>query len=114
MHLINKTCFRHKDFKTVVKDCFNNEQISRKGIEHVLNMTLTLCKIIFVIVLLHVLCIIVCLFSILLLCLSGQEIGPTGQRPLIKDSCHQNSTLWEEQLADPTIAYINSVQWGSE
>ena len=41
-----------------------------------------------------------------LLCLSGQEMVPTGQRPLLKDSWRQNSILWEEQLADPTIAYI--------
>ena len=40
------------------------------------------------------------------MCLYGQEMAPTGQTPLLKDSWHQNSILWEEQLADPTIAYI--------
>ena len=45
-----------------------------------------------------------------LLCLSGPELAPTGQRPLLKDSWRQNSILWEEQLADPTIAYITSVK----
>ena len=43
-----------------------------------------------------------------LLCLSGQEMAPTGQRPLLKDSWRQNSILGEEQLADPTIAYITT------
>ena len=41
-----------------------------------------------------------------LLCLSGQEMAPTGQRPLLKDSWCQNSILWEEQFAVPTIAFI--------
>ena len=39
-----------------------------------------------------------------ILCWSGQEMAPTGQRPLLKDSWHQNSLLWEEQLADLTVA----------
>ena len=36
----------------------------------------------------------------MLLCLSGQEMVPTEQR-------HQKWILWEVQLADPPIAYIN-------
>ena len=44
--------------------------------------------------------------SVILLCLSGQEMGPTGQRPFLGDSWRQNSILWEGQLADPTIAFI--------
>ena len=47
--------------------------------------------------------------SFKLLCLSGQEMAPTGQRPLFKDSWHHNSILWEEQFTDPTIAYITFV-----
>ena len=47
--------------------------------------------------------------ALLVLCLSGQKMVPTGQRPLLKDSSRQNSKLWEEQLADPTIAYITPV-----
>ena len=41
-----------------------------------------------------------------LLCLSGQEMAPTGQRLLLKNSWSQNSILLEEQIADPPIAYI--------
>ena len=41
----------------------------------------------------------------MLLCLSGQEMVPTGQRPLLKDSWRQKRRLWEEQLVDPLIAY---------
>ena len=44
--------------------------------------------------------------SKLLFCLSGQEMVPTGQRPLLKDSWRQNWRLWEQQLVDPPIAYI--------
>ena len=40
----------------------------------------------------------------LVLCLSGQEMAPIGQRPLLKDSWRQNSIIREGQLADPTIA----------
>ena len=47
--------------------------------------------------------------TFVLLCLSGQEMAPTGQGPLLKDSWCQNSILSEEQLADPTIFYITSV-----
>ena len=47
--------------------------------------------------------------SFKLLCLSGQEMAPTGQRPLFKDSWCQNSILWGGQLADPTSAYTTSV-----
>ena len=43
------------------------------------------------------------------LCLSGQEMAPTGQKPLLKDAWCQDSILWAEQLADPTIAYITSI-----
>ena len=45
----------------------------------------------------------------MVLCLSGQEIVPTGQRPLLKDSWRQNSIFREEQLADLPIAYLTSV-----
>ena len=34
-------------------------------------------------------------------CLSGQEMAPTGQRPMLKDSWCQNSILWEGQLVNP-------------
>ena len=47
--------------------------------------------------------------TVILLCLSGQEMAQTGQRPLLNDSCCMNSILWEGQIADPTIAYITSV-----
>ena len=47
--------------------------------------------------------------SLTVLCLSGQEIAPTGQMPLLKDSWRQNSILLEEQIADPPIAYKTSV-----
>ena len=46
---------------------------------------------------------------VLLLFLSGQEMAPTGQRALLKDSWRQNSILWEVQFADPPIAYINQL-----
>ena len=36
-----------------------------------------------------------------ILCLSGQEMAPTGKWPLLKYSWRQNSIFWEEQLADP-------------
>ena len=42
----------------------------------------------------------------IILCLSGQEMAPTGQRPLLIDSWRQNSILWEEQPADQTIAFL--------
>ena len=42
----------------------------------------------------------------ILLCLSGQEMAPTGQTSLLKDSWQQNSILWAEQLVDPKIVYI--------
>ena len=38
-----------------------------------------------------------------------KEMGPTLQRPLLKDSWHQIWRLWEEQLVDPPIAYMTSV-----
>ena len=38
-----------------------------------------------------------------------REMLPTRQRPLLKNSWCQNSIMWEEQLADPPIAYIASV-----
>ena len=44
-----------------------------------------------------------------ILCLSGQEMAPTGQRTLLKDSWSQNLIMWEEEHADPPIAYITSV-----
>ena len=47
-----------------------------------------------------------CKQVMILLCLSGQEMAPTGQRPLLKDSWHQNSILWAEQFADPPIVYV--------
>ena len=47
--------------------------------------------------------------NIIILCLSGQEMAPTGQRPLLNDSWRHNSILWAEQLADSPIAYITSV-----
>ena len=46
--------------------------------------------------------------TVILLCLSGQEMVQTVQRPLLNDSCCQNPILWEGQLADPTIAYKTS------
>ena len=42
--------------------------------------------------------------KLMVLCLSGQEMAPTGQKSLLKDSWCQNSILWKEQLADPPIA----------
>ena len=45
---------------------------------------------------------------VFVLCLSGQEMLPTGQRLLLKDSLRQNSILWEEQISDPPIAYITT------
>ena len=47
-------------------------------------------------------------WKVTILCLLGQVMTPTGQRPLLKDSWCQNLILWEEQLANPTIAYINA------
>ena len=42
------------------------------------------------------------------LCLSGREIGPTGQRHLLMDILGARMLImWEEQLVDSPIAYIN-------
>ena len=41
------------------------------------------------------------------LCLSGREMAPTRQRPLLK--VPEMKIIWEEQLVDPPIAYITSV-----
>ena len=38
------------------------------------------------------------------------EMEPTGQRPLLKDILGDKmKIMWEEQLVDPPIAYISSV-----
>ena len=45
--------------------------------------------------------------TFLLWCLSGQEMVPTGQRPLLKDVLGARMLImWEEQLVDPPIAFI--------
>ena len=45
-----------------------------------------------------------------LLWLSGREMAPTRQRPLLKSNlCARMMIIWEEQLVDPPIAYITSV-----
>ena len=45
-----------------------------------------------------------------LLCLSGQEMAPTRQRPLLKDTLGARmNIMWEEQLVDPPTDYITSV-----
>ena len=56
---------------------------------------------------------IVCgLFMIMLLmilCLSGQEMAQSRQRPLLKDSWSQNSIVGGAVFTDPPIADITSV-----
>ena len=49
------------------------------------------------------------LFKIFLMCFSGQEMAPTWQRQLLKHFWHQKWRLLEEQLFDPPIAYLTSV-----
>ena len=45
--------------------------------------------------------------AVMLLYLSGREMVPTGQRPLLKDILGARMLImWEEQLVDPPIAYI--------
>ena len=42
------------------------------------------------------------------LCLSGREIAPAGQRHLLKDILGARMLImWEEQLVDSPIAYKN-------
>ena len=46
-------------------------------------------------------------FNVSKYCLSGREMAPTGQRPLLKDILGTRMLImWEEQLVDPPIAYI--------
>ena len=48
--------------------------------------------------------------SLIVLCLSGQEMAPTRQRPLLKDTLGARmNIMWEEQLVDPPTDYITSV-----
>ena len=44
-----------------------------------------------------------------ILCLSGGEMAPTRQIPLLKDILSARmKIMWEELLVDPPIAYITS------
>ena len=43
-------------------------------------------------------------------CLFGQEMAPSGQRRLFKDILGAKMMImWEEQLVDPPITYINNI-----
>ena len=46
---------------------------------------------------------------LIILCLSGHEIVPTGQRLLLKGNLGARMMImWEDQLVDPPIAYITT------
>ena len=50
----------------------------------------------------------------MLLCLSGREMAPTRQRPLLKDTLGARmKNMWEEQLVDHPIAYITGSHKGT-